>query len=76
MSYEENGVWKNAMVKVNVCTECALKVNYKALKERIEKRKKKKSRTWPALNSQPLSINSCVLYLCPTLDICPGLLLS
>ena len=42
MSYEESGVWKNAMVKVNVCTECALKVNYKALKERIEKRKKKK----------------------------------
>lgn len=41
MNYVENEVPKNALVKINVCPDCAIKVNYKKLKEMAKKRKKK-----------------------------------
>ena len=32
---------KQALVKVNVCSECAYKLNYKKIKDKIKKKKKK-----------------------------------
>ena len=42
MTYQENGEQKSCMVKVNLCTECAVKLNYKKYKDKVKKEKKKK----------------------------------
>jgi len=34
MKYEEDGEPKQCMVKVNLCTECAVKLNYKKYKDK------------------------------------------
>ena len=44
MSYEENRENKQFMVKVNLCTECAVKLNYKKFKDRVEKKRRKKEK--------------------------------
>lgn len=45
MTYSEEIDGKNeqkqALVKVNVCSECAYKLNYKKIKDKIKKKKKK-----------------------------------
>ena len=41
MTYQENGEQKSCMVKVNLCTECAVKLNYKKYKDKVKKEKKK-----------------------------------
>eukprot|EP00347_Sterkiella_histriomuscorum_P004924 403358557 len=42
MNYVENGENKNALVKVNLCIDCAIKLNYKKLKDKVKKAKKEK----------------------------------
>jgi len=42
MTYQENGEQKSCMVKVNLCTECAVKLNYKKYKDKVKKKEKKK----------------------------------
>lgn len=44
MSYAEEGQSKQALVKVNLCLDCAVKLNYRKLKDRIKKRKKKEKK--------------------------------
>jgi len=42
--YEENGIGKQALVKVRLCISCAFRLNYKHLKEDRRKEKKAKRR--------------------------------
>jgi protein FRA10AC1 len=35
-------VTKQALVKVNLCSECAMKLNYKKIKDKLKKKKKHK----------------------------------
>jgi protein FRA10AC1 len=44
MNYVENGQAKNALVKVNLCHDCAIKLNYKKLKDMARKKKKKEKK--------------------------------
>ena len=47
MNYADSsssGESKNVLVKVNLCFDCALKLNYKKLKDKIKKDKKKKDK--------------------------------
>jgi len=41
MTYLEGEVQKQTLVKVNLCPECAMKLNYKRLKDKLKKKKKK-----------------------------------
>ncbi|CDW72875.1 UNKNOWN [Stylonychia lemnae] len=43
MNYQgDNGEGKNVLVKVNLCIDCGVKVNYKRLKDKVKKAKKDK----------------------------------
>ena len=44
MTYQENGEKKSCMVKVNLCAECAVKLNYKKFKDKVKKEMKKKDK--------------------------------
>lgn len=44
MNYLEGGESKRALVKVNLCMDCSIKLNYKKIKDKIKKDKKKKDK--------------------------------
>jgi protein FRA10AC1 len=47
MTYQDDsqeGTVKQALVRVNLCNECAIKLNYKKMKDKLKKKAKKEKK--------------------------------